>query len=280
MRTAELFAFIRQRHWVYAQHLAGKPKPWTEDKILQRYRFCNVYREFDAVTKWIREYWRDPHAKNPDLWFAMVIARFLNLPASLGSLPFNIVVPFDKTKVKRILRRKKEEGFTVFNGAYMIHADAEEGWLKTDYLAERVWTPLWKDRAKIRPRKGELLETFYYRLMEYRDMGPFMCGQVIADTKFAGLLKEASDWWTWAAPGPGSTRGMNRLTNRDIKTKWEYDYWLSTLYQLSLKINEMAHTIGLPRISAQDLQNCLCEWDKYERVRLGEGRPKQLYPGV
>jgi hypothetical protein len=30
-------------------------------------------------------------------------------------------------------------------------------------------------------------------------------------------------------------------------------------------------------LHAQDLQNCLCEFDKYERARLGQGVPKQIY---
>jgi hypothetical protein len=35
--------------------------------------------------------------------------------------------------------------------------------------------------------------------------------------------------------------------------------------------------IGVGRLCAQDLQNCLCELDKYERVRLGEGKPKRRF---
>ena len=30
-------------------------------------------------------------------------------------------------------------------------------------------------------------------------------------------------------------------------------------------------------IDAQDVQNCLCEWDKYQRAKNGEGRPKQNF---
>jgi len=33
------------------------------------------------------------------------------------------------------------------------------------------------------------------------------------------------------------------------------------------------------RLEAIDYQNCLCEWDKYERALWGEGKPKQLYWG-
>ena len=32
-----------------------------------------------------------------------------------------------------------------------------------------------------------------------------------------------------------------------------------------------------PLLTAHDVQFCLCEFDKYERVRLGEGRPRALY---
>jgi len=35
--------------------------------------------------------------------------------------------------------------------------------------------------------------------------------------------------------------------------------------------------IGMPKMCAHDLQNCACEFDKYMRVKLGEGEPKQLY---
>ena len=35
--------------------------------------------------------------------------------------------------------------------------------------------------------------------------------------------------------------------------------------------------IGLGDLHAADLQNCLCEFDKMERVRLGEGKPKRRF---
>lgn len=56
--------------------------------------------------------------------------------------------------------------------------------------------------------------------------------------------------------------------------------WFLQLGLLQKEIDPLIKKAGILRLSAQDLQNCLCEFDKYERVRLGEGRPKQLYPGV
>ena len=54
----------------------------------------------------------------------------------------------------------------------------------------------------------------------------------------------------------------------------EFRLWVNELREaLMPRFLEM----GWETPHAQDIQNCLCEWDKYERARLGEGRPKQLF---
>lgn len=278
MRVKELFAFIKERHAIYERRLAGAPKPWTRDPILQRYRFCNVYRELDTVTAWIRENWRDPYAENPDVWFAMVQARLLNLPASLEAV--TPPLPWSAVRFKRVLARRKAEGHRVFNGAYMVRADAVETGLKADYLADFVLSPMWKARKLFTPGLTfGSLHTFHSQLMEFRDMGSFMAGQVVADVKFTALLKNALDWWTWAVPGPGSMRGLNRVFNEPVEWKLREELWQADFKRIQIKIDPLVKKADMPRISAQDLQNCLCEFDKYERVRMGTGRPKQLYPG-
>jgi hypothetical protein len=67
---------------------AGKPQPWTTYRILSRYKMCNVYREQDRVTAWIRENWRAPYADHPNLWFAMCVARAINWPETLEEIAF------------------------------------------------------------------------------------------------------------------------------------------------------------------------------------------------
>lgn len=37
--------------------------------------------------------------------------------------------------------------------------------------------------------------------------------------------------------------------------------------------------MDMRRLDAQNVQNCLYEWNKYERARLGEGKPKQRLRG-
>lgn len=279
MRTEELFAFIKERHNIYCARQRGEPKPWTRDPILRRYRFCNMYRELDRVTIWIREHWRDPHRKDADLWFAMMVARMFNLPYTLGLIGYP--VPYEPARMRKIVRAAQDAGDTVFSGAYMIRCDCQRpGKTKVDYLVDSVFGPAWRQREALRPRRGDSLSQFHSRLMTCYGLGSFMAAQIVADTKFVPPLKDAADWWTWAAPGPGSMRGLNRVFGGEPKKPWKGNSWSVALAMLQIEIDKLAKEAGMPRISAQDLQNINCEFDKYERARLGEGRPKQLYPGV
>ena len=42
----------------------------------------------DRTTRWIADNWRTPHVDDPDVWFAMVIARFVNWPDTLAALGY------------------------------------------------------------------------------------------------------------------------------------------------------------------------------------------------
>jgi hypothetical protein len=277
MRTAELFEFIKERHTIYLRRQQGLPKPWTQDTILQKYRFCNVYRELDTVTQWIARNWRGPNTTDPNIWFAMTVARMFNLPSTLEAIGYP--VPFKPEKVRKVVKELQANHVTVFSAAYMIRCDCQEpGKTKVDYLVDKVFTPMWKARNKV---KLTTLAKLHSDLMPFYGMGSFMAGQVVCDVKFTSrFIPPDPDWWAWAVPGPGSMRGLNRVFEGDPKKPWKGNSWNVALKMLQEEIDPLIAKAKMPRISASDLQNVNCEWDKFERVRLGEGRPKQLYPGV
>ena len=86
--------------------------------------------------------------------------------------------------------------------------------------------------------------------------------------------------------GPGSARGLARLLYGD---DWEgpaglyrrnQDEWLKDFgHYLLAKTADVMPPESVKRMEAMDWQNCLCEYDKYERILWGQGTPKQLYRG-
>ena len=273
-------AFVHERHRIYIRKEAGQPKPWTKDPVLQAFRFTNVYRELDTVTAWVRENWREPNAEHPDLWFAMAVARLINWPVTLAEIGFPSAWSARAgARMNDVVTRLKDRGEKTFTSAYIINQAVTGGYgmSKAEYLATVVFPDLWKRREFIRPREGDHLAEFHERLMTGYGMGSFLAAQVVADLKHTLPLKNAPDWHTWAASGPGSRRGLNILLGQDPATNMKESLWRSTLQAVQGDFN-LHHrdilVLGSP-LDAQDLQNCLCEYSKYTR-----GYSRQRYQGT
>lgn len=275
MRVKELVAFIKERENIRKAKEAGKPRPWTKDPILGKYRFCNVHREDDRVTRWLRNNWYPRFRGDPDIWFAAVVARLLNLPESLEAVR-EYVLPFNPRKFAGNLHSRREMGLKNFNAAYIVSTNGV-AMDKVDYLVERVLKPLWAKRVITRQMINGSLNDAHEWLTRFDGLGSFIAAQVIADLKYEQPLRRAWDWDTFAASGPGSRRGLNRWRGYTPDSAYKESEWREDLEGVRQAVNEKLAEAGWEPLHAQDLQNCLCEFDKYERARLGEGTPKQIY---
>jgi alpha-glutamyl/putrescinyl thymine pyrophosphorylase clade 1 len=279
MRIAELFKFIVERERVRQRKEAGLPKPWSKDPIFQNYRFCNVYRELDTVTQWITTNWRHKHPEDRHVWFAMAVARYVNWPESLAEIGYP--VPWNPAHFVKVLKDRASRGEKVFSAAYVTMTPlSSKGQPKEEYLAEHILTPLWEMRENYAPWEGQTLEEFHTRLMTHHGVGSFMAAQIVADVKYTRPLSGAEDWRSFTAQGMGSERGLNRLCVLPLKKKWGAKAFKYTMAELQLDIDARMVREDLGLVHRQDLQNCLCEFDKYERIRLNEGRVRSKYKGA
>jgi hypothetical protein len=266
------FICARERHRVARESGRAVDKP---DAIISQYRFCNVRRNDDRVTKWVQEWafgaWRD----DPHLWFALVAARLFNLPSTLTGTQ-NMLIPFKPEKLRAHVKGLQAAGKNVFNAAYIV-STAGARMDKVDYVIDRILTPAWRARNSI--TNGIIgtrqLEAVHRLLMTLNGLASFMAAQVVADLKYAHGLKKWADFHTFAASGPGSKRGLNRVLGNDKDAPMPEAEFRRQLSTLRLAVS--ARLASWEPITAQDIQNCLCEYDKYERARTGEGRPKQKY---
>ncbi|GAB4157161.1 MAG: hypothetical protein Fur003_0810 [Candidatus Dojkabacteria bacterium] len=83
---------INERMKVYELKQTGAPAPWTNDPILQKYRFCNIYRELDRQTIEIHKTLK-PLLKDFKIWLLnLAFCRFIARPetnSQVGSLSFD-----------------------------------------------------------------------------------------------------------------------------------------------------------------------------------------------
>jgi len=266
--------FVKAREDARCKKEAGEV--YTGDPIIEKYRFCNVHREDDKVTKWIAKHWRDPYQYDKNLWFAMVVARLFNLPSTLDTIGYPH--KFNRELWRKKLKSVQSAGTKVFNGAYIVSTCGVR-MSKVDYVLDWILEPLWQARDHIAPKPATQLCMWHEAIVdEFNGIGSFIAAQVVADFKYASPYTTCPDWWTFAKSGPGSRRGLNRILGRPVNKGWTENAWKAELVEFIDRVQyEVEEIIG--KTHAQDYQNCLCEFDKYERARLGEGRPKQLYRG-
>lgn len=98
-----------------------RPYPWTNDRILKKYRFCNNYRELDKGTIYLIEKIKFIKNDRRKVLFNVVAYKFFNIYGffeKIGGLldPTNYN-PYIFIKILNKLITKRED---IYNPAYVV----------------------------------------------------------------------------------------------------------------------------------------------------------------
>jgi hypothetical protein len=281
---ADFFAYARERYRVYLLRLEGKPFPWTPDPILKKYRFCNVFRTDDKVTQWILQNLLKPLVPDDDAvvdWRLLpitVAARFINRIDTLSAVKDILLNDgWDSRAMKRALTTVRQQGGKVVTGAYMIRTPFGVNKIKG---LDQILHPLQKWSRQEGYRHYERLQDQHQWLCTFPYIGSFMSYEVVTDLSY---LFPYEDKMTWANAGPGAARGLSRVLDGKLGR------FRNSPTQQAAMCEHMRHILDAsfcsedawpaewPIWDMRTVEHTLCEFDKYERVRLGEGRPKQVF---
>ena len=259
------------RYWIDERELirqakeSGLPKPWTSDPVFQRTYFTNVHREDDRVTRWIREHYT-VQLLGEYYEPAIVAARIFNRISTLEHFRFKWF-PISQPRLNDLLQEWGDTNKT-WGNAYVITTHGQK-MSKVDFCVRLLQEA--EDKLPVPFTWDDIqCQNWYEHLMKIDGIGSFLAAQVVADLKNTPNhpLSQADDWYTFSAPGPGSLRGLTWYHSKKITP--------STYRQA---IMDVASDLNWEHCM-QDLQNCMCEFDKYCRVLTGAGRSKRTYPGV
>jgi hypothetical protein len=282
-------AFIKERDAIYWRKTGGEPWPWTDDKILQTYRFTEVYRERDRTSlhyqKTIRKQYMGAPAQLPGTvlyrWFNRIETCDLlfNLPDFNNQTTFERYLLSDCKDIRILDEFIDKTPPPHATGAFIITGrpgyDKGHGIMQYfHYWCSKPWQEQWDIWQENSP---ELVDVFRWLKEHANGLGDFMAAQLVADLKYLPFLSGAEDWWIFAAPGPGSKRGLNAVLGRDMNTHWKGLEWFEKIQELREAENKVLVPQGIGPFHAQDTQNHCCEFSKYTKVMTGVGRPRQTY---
>lgn len=272
--------------------------PFTDDPILREFRFCNIFREDDVTTAQLRSIIREPLREFPQVLFAVVLFRWFNRQSTAYQLykddGLDLFSQFNPTRMRQILRPIYDRGEPITTGSYIIKTpngmDKLEGllWCLEQFDTQRAeccegrrltW-PEFAHHAISTP--DMTLQEAHHWLMQFPFMGPFMSYEVVTDLRHTALLDGAPDINSWANAGPGAIRGLNRIYGRPLKSGLRQSQACVEMQEL-LQLSRLWTNWPWPKRpwELREVEHTLCEFDKYERVRNGEGTPRQRYnPGA
>lgn len=273
-----LIHWIRERENIRILKEQGYPKPWSAEKVFQETYFCNVHRENDKVTKWIRQYY-SPYVNDPMFLYNIVFSRFINRPETLSKIGY-----IREHDPKSLLERLEQLALRgkVWGNAYVITTHGLK-MPKASYLCQNVLGGVFEALEAVQatmqlPVGLPTLRSTHRQLMRLEGIGSFLSAQILADLKNTPghPLFVAEDRDTFVAPGPGSMRGCAWFHYGEPTGVREHSFSWAFMFVRDY-IDENLQDI---KMDNQDLQNCLCEYDKYMRVKNGTGRSKRIYNGT
>lgn len=298
-KLQQFYDFIceRQNVW-YNRHVKKKDSPWTEDPILQKYRFCNAYRELDGGTTYIIDRVLNQDFSDEKKFLNVVAYRFFNIRGLFENVFPDVLDPetYHWKTYEPILDEYRKSGKSIFSDAYLISQYAFDVDYRrsdkhvqvllilqdiVDRFKELDWLNVWKS-AETAEEQLKLLQSIHL-------VGPFLSGQIMLDLGYAGITKFGND--DWLIVGPGAYGGLCVLNgflpyegqNISEKKQVEMVYWLrdNQAKYMNPKWSRIRHKGSYCKskyLCVMDIQNCLCEFFKYHKKLDGKGKNRLYRP--
>ncbi len=265
--------FACERQNVFYNKLNGKKQPYTNDIILQEYKFCNCYRVLDRVSQFLlrnviyngREY------SSQDIIFRIVLFKIFNkeqtwiyLENKLGDIKLD---NFSFDRYNELLLEYKEKGNKIYNDAYISCANKAFGYdLKHQNHLALIEKMFFKYDMQDKILKCKDMKEAFCILRSYPLIGDFMAYQLVTDINYSDVVNFKENTFTVA--GPGAKRGIKKCfidlegSSYEDVIKYMYDNQQYEFERLNLKFKYIKNR----KLQYIDIQNLFCELDKYLRV--------------
>ena len=267
--------FAAERQKIFMKKWKGFLPPWTEDSILQEYKFCNSYRVLDRVSQYLLKnvIYNGKKYTKEDMIFRILLFKIFNKESTWELLESKVgditLKTFDKKKYSAILKDAIRKCIPIYNDAYISCANKAYGYHhKHDNHLELLYQMFQIDKVQDKILKCKSMKDAFFILKRYPLIGNFIAYQLVTDINYSEAVNWQEDEFTVA--GPGSIRGIQKcFTDRENMTyediiRYMYEHQEEEFKRLHLEFPKL----GNRPLQLIDCQNIFCELDKYCRVKF------------
>lgn len=264
--------FAAERLAMYMRRLSDPDGPWTDDPIMQRFRFTNTYRACDRVTQYLLrevQYRGDRSEDDEEVFFRTLLFKIFNkvetwelIEHRLGPVSWASI---DLGEVDRILSEALSRGARIYSAAYIMPSPGLGKARKhSNHLA--LLSTMMDDGLPEKLARARSLREAYERLLKYPGLGPFLAFQYVIDLNYSTLMD--FDEQEFVVAGPGALDGISKcFEGVGSLTAEEIIYQVAERQEKHFARLDLDFT-GLlgRRLMPIDCQNLFCEISKYSRV--------------
>ncbi len=291
--------YVKERYRIHIrkdiQHLQP---PFTKDPILKEFKFTNIRREHDRETKWLIN-----NITNNDFFtyrqklLNCIMFRMYNKHETMEIMgaPFQFEGVWHITDAKKRLVKYAEShpDYLFFTKAFMTSGMKR---LLNDTFPKESFSPATVLRfCKKINENGFMRELMscktqdevYNKLKSLKGIGEFLAYQMFVDFTYIKDFPFSENEFTVA--GPGCRSGIDFLfKDKDGMTYeeclfWIRDNWKNIPDYFGLRNwfdpkEEMIDLKHYDRVmNVMSLENCFCEFSKYNKIILKKGKPRIRY---
>jgi len=281
--------FACERQAIFFRRLRGDQSPWTDDPILQEYKFTNPYRASDRVSQYLIGkviYAGDQLAD--ELFFRTILFKLFNrietwerLTAALGTISFK---DYRFEVYDSILSAALAAGNRIYSAAYIMPSGRSTTEVRKHQHHLRLLEQMMRDGLPTKIADARSMQQAFLLLRSYPSIGDFLAYQFVTDLNYSTLTDFSEREFT--VPGPGARDGLRKCfhsfggLNEAELIRLVCDRQSEEFARLGLSFEGLW---GRP-LQYIDCQNLFCEVDKYSRVfhpeiagRTGRSRIKQRF---
>ncbi len=289
-----LWRFACERQCVFNRRLAGELAPWTDDPIIQAYRFTNAYRASDRVSQYLirRVIYRSDLPGTPrEVVFRTLLFKLFNrietwefLERSFGAITSDRF-RFDDFAERLALAHGT--GRRLYSAAYIMPSTGTLGESVKHRGHLRLLDRMLKEGVHARLAEASSLEDAFHLLLSYPTLGPFLAFQFAIDINYSKVIDFSE--LDFVVVGPGATDGLSKcFSSFGDYSESDVIRWVTERQEIDpAKLGLHFPTLYGRPLQLIDVQNLFCEVSKYARVAHpdvrgtnGRSRIKQVYrPG-
>ena len=267
--------FACERQNIFYKKLNGEKAPWTNDPILNTYKFCNSYRVNDRVSQYLLKnvIYNGKSYSKEDTIYRIILFKLFNLQSTWELLNKEcgeiILKNFNQELYSKVLTNAINNKIKIYNDAYISCANKAFGYNhKHDNHLALLNKMFIEDRMQEKILKCKTMAEAFYIIKSYPLIGNFMAYQLVTDINYSDSVNWQEDEFTVA--GPGSIRGIKKCfiskgnySNEDI-----IKYMCNHQDEEFRKLNLNFKRLGNRPLQLIDCQNIFCELDKYCRQAI------------